>query len=145
MSISVIKSIFVRGETDSAGRLKVVIDQEDANLSVGRWQMSVDTLILTNLGKLTDLDIPACVSADHSFFGFFPDGSYSSVQLPRRQLLFMLRSVYRGFPFLVTDNRKEWLDMQTPSNSFNLLFQDALADQPLHLRVQLLLLLTRIN
>jgi hypothetical protein len=140
---SVVKSVFLRGETNHNGGITVQIHPSDANLSIGRWQMSLDSLIVTHDKDLTK-DIPVCVSATHSFFHFAKSG-HSQVCLPARVLLFVLRGVYKGVPDLITENRKEWLDVQHPSSCFDLLFQNAETDAPLLLKVQLIVLLKRLS
>jgi hypothetical protein len=140
----VIKSVFVRGETDENGNIQVRIDSNDADLSQGRWQMSLDSVIVTHNYKLTT-DIPVCVSANHSYFHFCDGGQYKTICLPARQLLFVLRGLYRGVPDLITENRKEWLDVQHPASNFQLMFQNAETDAPLRLKLQLIVLLKRLS
>lgn len=139
---SVVKSFHVRGETDRDGAIKVDINHHDANLSVGRWRMSLNNVIVTQLEE-ADADFPVCISATHTY-SHVQQSNGQTFKLPACQMLSLLR--YRNVNkcvVLTTERKPEWLEMQQPGNSFNLIFQNADTDQGLLLRVHVLLLLTR--
>lgn len=139
----IVKTVFVRGTTDSLGTFEVDIERSEADLSLGRWRMCIDSLIVTPLVEYSR-DIAASVSATHTFSHIQASSGRTRVLQPTRQLLFVLRHGYGDTPLIAAANRSVWLEIQTPSNVFNLLFQDAETDQGLKLKLQGQLLLTRV-
>ena len=139
----IVKIVSVRGDTDNEGAIQVNIHSSEANLSVGRWLMCIDSLVVTPLFEFTK-DFPATVSATHSFSHIVDIISCRLVQRPARQLLFVLRHDYPDTPFVLADSRTVWLEVQYPRNSFTLLFQNAETDAGLKLKVQGQLLFMRV-
>jgi hypothetical protein len=145
MTPSVVKSVLVTGITNSRGQLSVEIDRQNADLSVGRWLMAVDSLIVTSVSEPGPIDdVPISVSATHTYTQCRSQSGHA-IQSPACQLLFILRQRDLGRRTLIGGNSNRFLEVQRPSNSFDLMFLHTETEAGVsHLRVQVLLLFTRV-
>jgi hypothetical protein len=142
---SVVKSIFVRGTSNDRGEVRVEIERRDADLTVGRWLMAVDSCIVTIVAEPGPRDdVPVSVSATHTLC-HIKNSSGHVIQTPARQLMFVLRPRESARFITIAGNSSRWIEVQRPSNVFELVFSNAETDAGiLGLHVEALLLFTRV-
>jgi hypothetical protein len=143
---SIVKSIFVKGITNEDGYLRVDIQEQDALLMHGRWQMCINYLLVTPVEDVAKT-IAVTVSATHSYYHAHQRGQQQIANIPSKQALFLIPgNAKRNVPLLVLEKNTQWIDVQQPSNNFSFLFENTTPDlpEPLQLKVQLILLLERL-
>ena len=143
---SVVKSIFFRGTIHpgpGGGALEVTIDQDDANLSIGRWRFCLDSLVFAPLTALENAAVAVAISTNEQLLHVPVRGnSRAHVPAPSRIALTVLNCTVEVATIIPTNKR--WIEMSRPSNTFKLYIGGAFDDVPLHGALSGLIMLERV-
>lgn len=128
---SVVKTVFVRGDTNALGNLDVVIHPDDANLSRGRWRMCLDTFLFrpTYDLKAIPMSVSTTLIRSHqSITHGIGTKRQTSVEFVPTRILIAAFSGAKDTVVSVITRRKEWMEMMEPNNNFTLQVLDIKED-----------------
>jgi hypothetical protein len=128
---NVVKTIFFREQIQN-GEVTITINQQDADLTTGRWRFCIQTLVIFCEKDVEEKAVTVTISTNSQHLvirdRFSTVGATVLGNVPARILLTVLMC-RQDKPYPIPSNN-HWLEMSRPSNSIQLGILDANTDMP---------------